>query len=78
MRATIAWSYHLLSADERQLFERLGVFVSSWSLQAVEAVGTCGDSTQTHVLGLLRRLVDQSLVTNVASCKNHKAVVSCD
>jgi predicted ATPase len=38
LRNTIAWSYHLLSAQEQRLFRRLSVFVGGCTLEAVEAV----------------------------------------
>ncbi len=38
LRATIAWSYHLLALQEQQLFRRLAVFVGGCTLEAVEAV----------------------------------------
>jgi predicted ATPase len=41
IRATIDWSYDLLSDSERRLFTRLSVFVEGWTLEAAEAV--CSD-----------------------------------
>jgi len=57
LRATIEWSYDLLSYQERLLFQRLSVFMGGWTLDAAETV--CADGT---VLDLLARLVDKSLV----------------
>ena len=42
LRATIEWSYQLLSPAEQQLFAQLGVFVGGCELEAAEAV--CSDS----------------------------------
>jgi predicted ATPase/transcriptional regulator with XRE-family HTH domain len=61
MRATLRWSYDLLS-EEKLLFRRLCVFAGGFSLEAAEAVGTVGEGTTDEVLELLGRLVEQSLV----------------
>ncbi|MGH2932031.1 MAG: ATP-binding protein, partial [Gaiellaceae bacterium] len=55
LRATIAWSYDLLSEQEQTLFRRLGVFAGGWTLDAAEEV--CGAELDT-----LASLVDKSLV----------------
>src|SRR5713101_5344779 len=39
LRNTLAWSYGLLTAEERRLFRRLSVFVGGCTLEAVEAIG---------------------------------------
>jgi predicted ATPase/DNA-binding SARP family transcriptional activator/Tfp pilus assembly protein PilF len=41
LRASIDWSYALLSDPERALLRRLSVFAGGWTLEAVEAV--CGE-----------------------------------
>lgn len=41
MRATIDWSYDLLTAEEQLLLQRLSVFKSGWTLEAAEKV--CSD-----------------------------------
>ncbi len=60
LRATIDWSYGLLSEQERALLRRLAVFAGGWTLQAAEEV--CGDTRGFDVLDLLTHLVDKSLV----------------
>jgi tetratricopeptide (TPR) repeat protein len=62
MRATLRWSYDLLSEKEKVLFRRLCVFAGGFSLEAAEAVGAAGGATTDEVLGLLGQLVEQSLV----------------
>jgi non-specific serine/threonine protein kinase len=57
LRATLDWSYHLLSELERRTLRRLSIFSSSCTLEAAEAV--CQD---TDVLDRLSQLVDKSLV----------------
>ena len=55
MRATIAWSYDLLSESEQRLFTRLAVFVGSFELEAAEQI--CDAD-----LDAMRSLIDKSLV----------------
>jgi non-specific serine/threonine protein kinase len=62
LRATLDWSYGLLSESERRVFNRLAVFAGGWTLEAAEAV-CAGDGIEPgEVLDLLARLVDQSMV----------------
>ncbi|MBV8531568.1 MAG: helix-turn-helix domain-containing protein, partial [Candidatus Eremiobacteraeota bacterium] len=63
MRATIDWSYDLLSANEKRVFERLAVFAGGCTLR--EAMAVCGDDdvAREEVFDLLSSLVDKSLVT---------------
>ncbi len=67
LKATIDWSYDLLSLPERLLLQRLSVFAGGWTLEAAEAV--CADDEEAEnaigsldVIDLLTQLVDKSLV----------------
>ncbi|HYP20585.1 MAG TPA: NB-ARC domain-containing protein, partial [Chloroflexia bacterium] len=60
LRATLDWSYDLLSDTERLLFARLAVFAGGWTLEAAEGVYELGD--EAEVLELMSALVDKSLV----------------
>jgi predicted ATPase len=62
LRATIDWSYDLLSEMERLLLRRVAVFRRSWTLEAAEEVCAGGDLKQGDVVELLAHLVEKSLV----------------
>lgn len=62
LRATLDWSYALLSPAEASLFRRLAVFAGSFSLEAVEAVCAAPGEERGETLDALARLVDKSLV----------------
>ncbi len=64
VRATIDWSYGLLNEDERDLFERLGVFAGSFT---IEAAGSVAGEQALAVLSTLSALVDKSLLVHAAS-----------
>ncbi len=64
LRATIAWSYDLLTPDEQALFRRLAVCAGAFGLDAAEVIaGTPGSGgLKLDVLDGLGRLVDHSLL----------------
>jgi predicted ATPase/DNA-binding CsgD family transcriptional regulator len=62
LRATVAWSYELLTPAERLLLSRLSVF-HGWNLEMAERVCADGRIPSGDVLGLLRALIDKSLVS---------------
>jgi DNA-binding CsgD family transcriptional regulator len=67
LRASVDWSYALLTEPERVVFRRLAAFAGGFDLQAAQAVGA-GDGLQRHqVLDLLALLVDKSLVAGEES-----------
>jgi tetratricopeptide (TPR) repeat protein len=62
MRATIDWSFGLLSEHERILLRRLSVFSGGWTVEAAESV--CADDVlpAAQIFELQSSLVDKSLV----------------
>ena len=62
LEATIRWSYELLSAPERLLFDRLSAFSTSWTLEAAEHVCFGEGVERAQLPELLSRLLDKSLV----------------
>ena len=64
IRATIDWSYGLLDDPERDLFERLGAFAGSFT---IEAAGSVAGGSGSAVLSTLAALVDKSLLAHAAA-----------
>jgi predicted ATPase len=67
LRATLAWSYDLLSEADQVLFRRLAVFAGGCTLEAAEAVlGADPEEATSHdgvgILDGLTNLVDQHLL----------------
>jgi predicted ATPase len=62
MRATIDWSYNLLAARERRVFERLSIFAGGCTLDTAAAVCVDTHIVEEDVFGLLSSLVDKSLL----------------
>jgi len=71
LRATMDWSYELLSDAERAFLQRLSVFAGGWTLQAAKAVVDEPWTMSSHpttdryplsTLDLLTLLIDKSLV----------------
>ena len=62
LRATVQWSYQLLSHDERLLFDRLSVFAGGFDLDAAERVSGHEPLDALDVVDHLGSLVDKSMV----------------
>jgi non-specific serine/threonine protein kinase len=60
LRATLDWSYDLLTEPERELFRQLSVFVGGFTLDALESVALL--DSNPSILDALSRLVDKSLL----------------
>jgi predicted ATPase/DNA-binding CsgD family transcriptional regulator len=65
LRATLAWSYDLLSPEEQILFARLGVFAGGCTLDDVQAV--CGGGLNIDTADGMEALINNSLISQVQS-----------
>jgi predicted ATPase/class 3 adenylate cyclase len=72
LRAAIEWSYALLSESERAMLRRLGVFASSFTLEAVAAVAAGAPVEESEVFDVLAGLVEKSLVVSVAGAGENR------
>ena len=63
MRATLDWSYELLSESERVVLRRLGVFIGAFALDAAGAVAAGIDIPASEVTDAVANLVGKSLVS---------------
>src|SRR5262249_22278614 len=62
LRATIDWSYGLLTVEEQAVLSRLSVFGGSWTIDAAASVVADARVTKESILTRLTALVDKSLV----------------
>ena len=65
LRATLEWSYDLLSEPERALLAWLSIFAGSFALDAVEAVAAGGPFLPNDIVDIIDRLVARSLLVPV-------------
>ena len=62
LRATVDWSFDLLSSPEKAVLMRLSVFSGSFELEAAEAICGAGSAVVPEVADLVGSLVNKSLV----------------
>lgn len=62
LRATLDWSYDLLSERERVFFQKLTVFAGGFTLEAAEAICSGDGIADGEILGMLSQLAHKSLV----------------
>ena len=62
LRATVSWSYQLLTEDERLLFDRASVFAGGFDLRAAETVCGFDPLDDADVVDLVSSLVDKSMI----------------
>lgn len=63
LRATLDWSYQLLSGPERRLLQHLAIFAAAFSLEAASAVARGGEAPPAEIADGIASLVEKSLVT---------------
>ena len=61
LRATIEWSYNLLSGPEREILGQLSVFVGSMTLEAARSVAATAEDDDT-ILAIIDSLVAKSML----------------
>ena len=62
LRATVSWSYQLLTEDERLFFDRASVFAGGFDLRAAETVCGFDPIDAVDVFDLVSSLVDKSMI----------------
>jgi predicted ATPase/DNA-binding XRE family transcriptional regulator len=70
INATVAWSYHLLGADEQRVFRRLGALPCSFPIESVVTVLEGRDGRRVasdEALGRVATLIDRSLLLRAKS-----------
>ena len=63
LRAAFEWSHGLLTPAEQRVFNRLGAFAGSFSLEAAARAVADAETDTADAIDLIGRLVDRSLVT---------------
>ena len=64
LRATVDWSYSLLTERERAVFDRLGVFAGSFDIGTAEEIASGEGLEPWDVVDAIASLVDKSLVVD--------------
>ncbi|HLZ84742.1 MAG TPA: winged helix-turn-helix domain-containing protein, partial [Caulobacteraceae bacterium] len=63
LRATLDWSYRLLSPGEQRALRRLAVFQAAFTLESAAAVAGPGGAGEAPILALLAGLAEKSLLS---------------
>lgn len=66
MRATVAWSYQLLTKEQQRLFRALCVFAGGCTLQAVKAIARPADAGVSTILDGVSVLLENHLLHQMA------------
>ena len=69
LRATLDWSYDLLTGAERLLLQRLAVFSGGFSLEGANAVASRSGASEAEITDGVANLVAKSMVTSdISGC----------
>jgi predicted ATPase/DNA-binding winged helix-turn-helix (wHTH) protein len=63
LRATLDWSYNLLSELERATLCRLSVFAGTFTLEAARAVAATNESDDMQTMAVLENLIEKSILS---------------
>ena len=78
MRGTLDWSYELLTAEEKAVFTRLGVFMGGCTLDAIESVAGVpftsenGSRVEINALDQVASLLDKSMLVREVVGAEHR------
>ncbi len=65
LRGAIEWSYNLLTVDEKMLLNRLAMFKSGCTFEAIEVICTSLDGPDFDAWAILQSLTDKSLLRQI-------------
>jgi non-specific serine/threonine protein kinase len=65
LRATVDWSYQLLTETQQRVFERLAVFANGWTLDAADAVCAGDGAADEDILDAVLQLIRKSLALRI-------------
>ncbi len=72
LRATLQWSYDLLSATERTVLRRLAVFAGAFTLEAAKAVVGDSEIPEQRVFEHVGRMIRRSMVVLVPEARRYR------
>ncbi len=70
LRATLDWSYGLLSDQQRSVLNRLSLFAGTFTLASAQEMASCATLSPDAVVAALMQLVDKSLVSMASGSGN--------
>ncbi len=72
LRATLQWSYDLLTAPERTVLSRLAVFAGGFSLGAAKSIAADAEIPERQIFEVVGNLIRKCMVTVVAGTQRYR------